>query len=456
MTAFRTTVGVVSVAVALASGAALAQEAGLSADSVEGVEGSVETTAPTGGFVPGHGVRLGEGVVLHPTAELATAYQTNVFYQNEADPPDGLEGSPLLRVGVGAAVASEAPPPGSSPTLAFKGDLQLHWVEYLSSVEQVEAQSDLGVNAVLDLRLNPQSPLQILFRDTFSRIVRPPPAVVDENVDRDKNELLVGLEWRPGGGALTSYANYRFLLDFFERDDLGFADRMSHLFTAGAKYQWLPKTRFDVEAQFGIVSPSEGSPKAGSMPLRLTAGTSTLVTPRFGTILKLGYGHAFYDFGPDFQSYLAQVEGRYAFGPTMRLSGGYSREFADALVANFYSDHALYLRYQLLVGGRLQLQAKGELRLREYDYADDGMGPLVFGQTRYCADAACAGSDHGALVARFDALADYALTQWLNVGGQYSIIDNSTEFRTVDVNTGMTDLAAYTWQEFMVRVSAKF
>src|SRR5688500_15917437 len=129
---------------------------------------------PPPSFWEGGGVRVTEGTVLHPSAAVSGAYQTNVFYQDSSDGPDGPISSALARFSVGAAWGSIGPgrmqlePPGGDarPRLAFLIEALPTWNQYLSSDETLSDQSDLGIGLNADVKLNPGGKVVFSVRDS--------------------------------------------------------------------------------------------------------------------------------------------------------------------------------------------------------------------------------------------------------------------------------------------------
>src|SRR5262245_46677091 len=175
--------------------------------------GDVSATSTEGSAV---GVKLTDGVFLRPYASLATAYQSNVFFQ-DSDDLGGVVDSPLLRIGVGTGIETEPKgrmeavgPEGEPPTrrVAFRGDFNLTWNQYLSGNDAVMDQSDLGAGALVDAKFNPDGAFTFLLRDGYIRSVVPPQTISSEDVNRHKNELTLGALIKPGGGAIQGYASY--------------------------------------------------------------------------------------------------------------------------------------------------------------------------------------------------------------------------------------------------------
>jgi hypothetical protein len=410
------------------------------------------------------GMRLAEGVAFHPYAMVSTAYQSNVFFSDSSD-VGGVVDSPLLRVGVGASIQTDNPyrqaamgSEGEAATrkVAFKGDFNLTWNQYLSSDDNVSEQSDLGAGALIDALFNPDGVINFNIRNGYIRSVTPPRTISPEDVNRHKNELSLIIGVRPGGGAIQGYAGYTWTIDIFERSALSFANRQMHTFGLGAKWQFLPKTQFSLDTSLGFTDPDSAADptiKSDATIFRAMGGISTLVTSRFGVVLRGGYGGGYYTTGPSYSSYLAHAEGRFAIGPTIRTAFGYAHDFADSVIANFYADHTIYGRLTFQLIGRLTGSVKGEVRFRSYDYS--GTGPVMFAGTTFCGNAACTTSDRDDVIGRLDAGVDYQLNRWLFLGANYTFTNDTTDFYIM-TPAGMVDQAEFTWHELALVATARF
>ncbi len=468
MIRFRRTAAVLASLAAMAlAPRAFAQDATGASTSVSAVkddgkgtnaEGLVEPAPvePTG-FLNGGGVKLTEGIVFHPLFELQTGYQTNVFFQDNSD-AGGETASPLMRLLVGGGISTTPPQrleieaPGAEPPkpkLALNAHADLTWNQYLSGNNAVTAQDNLGIGLFADAKVNPQGTFVFQLKDGYIRSVLPPQSEIATDLPRDRNEATIGGIFQPGGGAIQAYANYTFGFDVFEKSEVSFADRSSHMFAVGGKWQWLPKTQFNAEANMGLVLTSSGAIKSDSTPLRVWVGTSTLITPTFGTVLRVGYGNGFYNAGASFNSYLALAEGRIAIGPTVRFAFGYTHDFTDSIIANYYADHALYARFSSQIGGRTQLRARAELRFRDYAGV-----PMMAQGVRFCGNLACSTSSRSDVIGKVDATLEYQLNAWLFIAGAYSFYSDTTDFYIMA--GGQNDSGGFVWHELLAKLTAKF
>jgi hypothetical protein len=407
------------------------------------------------GFWEAGGVKVTDGTILHPAATVGTSYQTNVFFKDPADGPDGVVGSAVLRVGIAATWGTVTPPRMEieSPAmearqrLTFNLDLSLDWYQFLSSNPDVREVSDLAVGFVGGVAFNPGGALELDLRDGFVRNVTPGQQI-REDADRDRNELTATGHYRPGGGALDIYGQYTFIIDVFESDIFAYTNRFSHIGTLGAKWQWLPRTQVLLEVSLGHVEPSTTDTKVPSTPFRAWAGISTLFTPVFALVARGGYGAGNYSSGEDIKTYLALVELRYAIGPAIKTALGYAHDFADALIGNFYVDHTFYGAFGMQLGGRWQVRARGEVRLRDYGGVKDENG------LQYCGNAACA-KTRSDVLPRVDVNLDYQVTPWLVAGLGYSFQGDSTDFFVRAAN-GVIDRSSYVWSEFLFKLGARW
>ena len=409
-------------------------------------------TAPPASFLGGSGIPIGDALVLHPNFALSTGYDTNVFYQNSTDGPDGPEGSALMRFNLGAILGNGPRSPTDTdepPRIGVNLVANFIWNQYLNSDESIRTQSDLGIGAVGRVQFNAGTTGAFYVQDGFTRAIQPPPEPAQADLNQDKNVVTVGGTFAPGGGAIQGYANYQFAIDFFERSALDFANRMSHLFTVGAKWQWLPKTQISVETSLGITTPSDTTLKSGSFPFRIQAGIATLFTPTIGTLLTAGYGNGFYTSGPNYSSYLLSAELRWAPLAVVHTAIGYSHTFDDSVVANFFVDDQVYARVATQIFSKLIITGTSGLIFRNYEGIRDIDG------FQYCGDAACDRKRNDILF-HLDLSANYPIKDYLLVGISYSLFSDTTDFFVRDPATGLVDSGGFVWQEILANAAAKF
>jgi hypothetical protein len=101
----RPTLEVLGLVMALAGSAAAQTTTTTEVTAVndEGTSAEAIADLPRPGFWEGGGIRVTEGTVLHPTFGIQGGYQTNVFYQDSDDGPEGPVSSALARFSVGGS-----------------------------------------------------------------------------------------------------------------------------------------------------------------------------------------------------------------------------------------------------------------------------------------------------------------------------------------------------------------
>jgi hypothetical protein len=121
-----------------------------------------------------------------------------------------------------------------------------------------------------------------------------------------------------------------------------------------------------------------------STPVRTRIGLNGLVTERFAALLMVGWGASFYDTGalaavPQYDSVIGQAELKWfltaspgvaaASELTLALSTitlGYTRDFQNSYLGNFYGSDRGYLRFDYFFGGRALVSLSGGLGAIEY------------------------------------------------------------------------------------------
>src|SRR5262249_55702726 len=102
-------------------------------------------------------------------------------------------------------------------------------------------------------------------------------------------------------------------------------------------------------------------------------------------------------------------------------------------------------------GERWQARVKGEVRFRSYGGIHDT--PSI--GLAFCGDASC-GKFRDDTLPRLEVGTDYALTPWLILGASYILQNDTTDFFVQSTNMAARDYGAFTWQEFDLRLVAKW
>jgi hypothetical protein len=324
----------------------------------------------------GRGIKVGEGMVLHPGLSADMAYDSNVLYDAPSENPIG---SPFVLI-TGHFDLASLPPQrlgnDAHPALDFRLNASAGYREYLSSDRAVEKQRAVDVDSGFHATFNPEGAAYLKLFDQFVRQRQPR----DSNplfFTQDRNRAGAELGIRPGGGMVTATLGYELNVDLFEENPnprTGNPDSFWHMFSGGGRWKFLPKTALTLDVAYAIynrdnsVLPTTGEPAyEDSTALRTTVGVTGLITPKVTAVAKLGYGRANYDAGEDFGSVIAALQLNWRPTLVSKLALGYDRDFQDSVNANFYVDDYVYASYEHLVGGRWLFTVKPGVRARRYE-----------------------------------------------------------------------------------------
>lgn len=183
------------------------------------------------GVVEGKGVKIGEGTALYPTVGLDTGVVSNVFYEESSVANAGLL---RLMVGVGTGSLSGArlaPRAGGTRNLGsvqHRAEVRLSYDLWLSGNDYVNEQNGLGIAATVRGVFGPQSKWSFLYLDTFERLIRSTNFESTNQINRDINRLILGVQFAPPGRSIRALLSYANTLDLFESDAHQFANRMQN------------------------------------------------------------------------------------------------------------------------------------------------------------------------------------------------------------------------------------
>ncbi|MCG8420913.1 MAG: hypothetical protein MJE77_23580 [Proteobacteria bacterium] len=402
---------IVAVVIAVASSSALAQDT----------------------VVEGAGYEISEGTVVHPRASLSTGYISNVFYEAG---DEGGSGSAVIRLGLSAALASEhnrpagavesplesaeslGPAARSSPSLDYRLTGRLDYTQHISGNNNVKEQngfSSLALGIDAHLVTMPDGPLSFMVDNRFTRDVRPRNYDFHGNFNRVINRLRGGLRWRPGRGALQFSARYENTLDIFESELPGVGNRMNQLLRGRAEWQFLPITRFYLDASYGFFGPMGDSDKPTSTPLRILLGGASAITENTTLRVHAGFGKGFYSAGAgmagaEFTGPLLGAEFGMRYRSTGRFTVAYQYDFRDALGASFYRDHAVQAKVDQQID-QILLHILADIRLRGY------RGVFTGGE-----------GTRDDFILRLGTRVHYVLRDWLALTGEIDVVSDTTSF----------------------------
>ncbi len=383
---------------------------------------------------------LGSGKIrFHPALTLLGGYDTNVFYEDTNEGPDGA-----AVIGVRPELGIETYKP-TNVDFRLKGGIFFQY--FVSDDPLVSEQSGLDADATAGITFNPNGAVAFRLSDTFIRTNESPSGSTLLSFNRIYNNAGATLLIQPGGKILTGEVGGRAAIT--RNQQLVELDKNEFGVRAGVKWKFLPKTALLFEGTWDFIfydvaersipgleegdepqflSPFQGAFRnVDSRPLRLRAGLKGLLLNRFGVTLLAGYGQGFYRDGDDFKGFIGTAEIAYEIGPTSRFQLGYDRAFRDNTFSNYAKDHHVYTRYNHQFGGRFDLKLEGGFIYREFskipavflpDVTVDGVrGAQAFSTTERV-DPLVTGNVDGT----------FFITEIFTVGLNYNLAVNTSDF----------------------------
>lgn len=408
--------------------------------------------------VEGPGHELSEGTVIHPRVGFETGVISNLFYEE-----DDVVVTPVVRLIAGFAISPQVNVVSSEqdlilsdedsagnddpPELDFRLGADVFLNTYPSSNERARDQSDFGGSVDGKVTVFPEGTVSFVARERFARDIRPrnfEGAGIDSNLNRDINNLMLGLVYQPGGRTIRLGVRYENTIDRFESSDSSFGNRLQHLIGARAQWKLLPITMLSLDASlgfFGALGDGElnGVPyKNSSNPLRVEVGIASAITEVTTVRGHVGYGNGFYSSGENFANVIGGVEFGWRYSELGRVRASYEYGFQDSVNANFFRDHAIRLRLDQQLG---MIVLDGELSARLRGYR--GIPAVIMGPPS---------RDDTILAAKVRA--HYLLRDWLALVGNFLAVSDETDYRYFAV-TEMDD-PSYQRLEVSAGVQAAF
>ena len=348
-------------------------------ESTRNAHGQVATDIT---YKEGPGLKIGNGLVLHPGFAMEMRYDSNVLFADRA-----RRDAPYLRLIGHVHLATLSPqrlsdPGGQNPAfqrVVFRLQIAAGYREYLSDDDAITNQRAIELDAGTELRINASRHFAIIISDDFARQVTAQNAQVlpgeaapttSSRISRDINRLVGKVKLAPGGGLLTFDVGYALNADIFEEESFSVVNRLAHEILFDARWRLLPKTAafLEVRQQFYDYynAPANSPLYINSTPFRVFAGLSGLITPRLSALLKVGYGNGLYDAGKSFNSVLGLARFEYFLGPMAKIWVGYERSFMDSIFGNYNADHHAFIGFDQSILSRFVLHLGGGYRFRSY------------------------------------------------------------------------------------------
>jgi hypothetical protein len=406
----------------------------------------------------GPGFRLGDvALVFHPGIAVETGYDSNVFFS-----PNNETGAGLLRIRAHFDLATLPAQrsdqanlinPTAQPKVEFRFSTQIEYREFLSDIAAVRDLRSVNVFAAADLTILPAGPFTLRLNDTYIRAVDPrtqdsalPLASgASPNFSRNWNRIGFLATYRPGSGRLELGLGDFFQLNKWEEPFLQIGDQYVNEAQLFARWRFLPQTIGNVLVRVGYYN-FPNNPQLEAVPVRATAGVSTLFTRWLGGAAQIGYGNSIHLRGPSFNSVLAEAELRFFLPANMRITLGYDRDFYDTLFADYYVDDKLFLDYEVPFVKRVTARVGGDVRFRDYEGL---INPALINVAGFSS------TNRKDIVASVRAEIAIRCTQWLEVAGNYNLAVDHTDFNFIGL-TGTAVNASYLKHSVLVRADIAY
>jgi hypothetical protein len=382
-------------------------------------------------YTEGPGVRLAQGLVLHPGVGLETSVDSNVFFNAPEERPIS---APLLNAIFHLDLATLSPQRRDEATASGPEqqivDFRLRFAgayrAYFSDNQAVTAQDNTALDGALDAVFNPRGPVRLRLFDNYVRSITATNLAQANSFIVDYNQAGAGLVFAPGGEMLQVGAGYSYNFHYYENS---FATHINpnlyyHQFNLDASWKFLPKTALTFNATQGVYHRDlqiEGASHPRSYPLRLSVGVVGQFTYRLQGVARVGYGNGFYSDVPhrsvgSYNNVIGTLQLKILVSATATAAVGYERSFFDALFGDVYNDDHVYVRYDHMLFGRLILRLDGGYRYRQYH----GIDPAIWGI-----------STRGDNIFELHTAVDFRVRDWLFAGVGYDLISNQTDARPV-------------------------
>lgn len=349
-------------------------------------------------YTEGAGIRAGD-FELHPGVAGEFGYDTNYFLRSDRDqqkPVDAyrLRITPSFGVTTAASpqrAEGEAPgePPKVNVSARAAATYNYPFAAKSENSEQFKGNRGVGILSDLKLAILPGRPWGADVVGGFMRTIQPSNNA-DDNFNRFTARIGGGVIWAPGGGMFDWRLGYQFTTTYFEDATFRNLGNHEHQVNTRGRWRFLPRTALLYDASLGFIRyDSAGSGQFGSNPVRARLGLNGLVTPSISFLAMAGWGSSFYRSdnaarqatAQQFDSVIAQAELRWFMGGgSVGSSGvaasslssmaiGYTRDFANSYLGDYYTIDRGYASVQYSFNGRFVLVLDGGVAAHEYPLA---------------------------------------------------------------------------------------
>lgn len=313
-----------------------------------------------------NGIKLGDGR-MHPYLQLDTHFIVNPGRLSSGDAPNDLV--LVARPGLDILL------PSDSLDLTFNGDLE--YQQYLGiDKKRTRNLSTFAGQLGLNIDMNKNGSLGFRIRENLLRGADAANETVGGRLLHISNDAGLGVDIRPGGGALIFSIDGGFFYDRYDRgDELPSAADLDNMrITPKLRVTWkfLPKTAVFLDAEGQITRYFTSVNKPANANILLTQlGAAGSISQKIALLLKAGYGNTFINSpdGDNWQSFVGQAEFNYLASETTRLRVGALRTVQATSLFKYFALNRAYLGFDQAIGGRMHLGLKLAYNFQRYGIA---------------------------------------------------------------------------------------
>jgi hypothetical protein len=367
----------------------------------------------------GIGVRTGD-LELHPGIAGEGGYDSNYFLRTDKTGLTIVNGAPNAPV-IPAAVFRITPSlylstigaqrregdfVAQPPSVAFRAGVNATYRAFVGLSSDSTGPNDIAkqdnLSGAADARLDilPSRPFGAGLFANYARVVQGNIGTGDPNFAFTRDDVGAGGEFviQPGGGTLDWRLGYQFRDTIFENTDGKPYDNIAHQAFTRGRWRFRPRTALIYDASLSFVdyvNPDQAFVVGlvSSTPVRARIGLNGLITDRFAAMALVGWGASFYDqknsAQPQYDSVIGQAELKWflAASPgvaaatdlSLALSSvslGYTRDFQNSYLGNYYGSDRGYLKFSYFFAGRALVTVEGGVGAVEYPDMFFGDGSL--------------------------------------------------------------------------------
>jgi hypothetical protein len=358
----------------------------------------------------GIGIRTGD-LEIHPGVAGEVGYDSNWFLRSEKQgvdngPPNApvipslsFRLTPSLYLSTLGPQRREGDLYAEPPSVMFRAGVNATYREFIglsndpvASLPQNDISRQRNIGGAADARLDilPERPWGAAIFGSYGRVIMPNQFTADPNLSFTRDDVGAGGEIvaQPGSGTLDWHLGYQFRDTLFEEATAqGFNNFVNEVYTRG-RWKFRPRTALLYDATLGWISYTNPSSAAqqglvNSTPVRTRIGLNGLITERFAALALVGWGASFYSTAlrqqPQYDSVIGQAELKWFLSASPGLAQaselglalssiaiGYTRNFQNSYLGNFYGNDRGYLKFSYFFAGRALVTLEGGVGAIEY------------------------------------------------------------------------------------------